>query len=215
MKVKVCGMRDTENIRGLLALNPDFVGFIFYDKSPRFVGDKLDEELVRSFPKNVKKVGVFVNATQATIIEKVRKYGLDYVQLHGEELPNFCRDLQLKGINVIKAFAVSEGFNFMMLNNYKPWCDFFLFDTKGENKGGNGLTFDWSILNRYDNEKPFILAGGIDSQNIEEVIKLKEERKLRMIGIDVNSKFEVAPALKDLDKVYELLRVLRPAEVEV
>ena len=212
MRIKVCGMRDAHNIEQLLELQPDYMGFIFYEKSARNVADELDEVLLKSFPKTTKKVGVFVNASAITILEKVKKYQLDYVQLHGEELPNFCKDLQLKGINIIKAFSLDENFNFAQLNNYKPWCDFFLFDAKGQNKGGNGITFDWSILERYDNEKPIFLAGGIDLENAEEALNMTG---LKIHAIDINSRFELSPAMKDVEKVQELMYILKPDLVEI
>ncbi len=212
MRIKVCGMRDAHNIEQLLELQPDYMGFIFYEKSARNVADELDEVLLKSFPKTTKKVGVFVNASAITILEKVKKYQLDYVQLHGEELPNFCKDLQLKGINIIKAFSLDENFNFAQLNNYKPWCDFFLFDAKGQNRGGNGITFDWSILERYDNEKPIFLAGGIDLENAEEAFNMTG---LKMHAIDINSRFELSPAMKNIEKVQELMYILKPDLVEV
>lgn len=213
MRLKICGMRDTENITDLLALQPDYMGFIFYEKSKRFVGEDLDEGLLKSFPINTKKVGVFVNSQPSYILEKVRKYQLDFVQLHGEELPDFCKNLRLKGVNIIKAFSVDENFNFSQLNNFKPWCDYFLFDTKGEQKGGNGIAFNWEILNRYDNEKPFFLAGGIDLENAEDAFGLSEKYKIH--AIDVNSKFEVEPALKDIEKLRELIGIIKPEMVEV
>jgi phosphoribosylanthranilate isomerase len=213
MRLKICGMRDTENITHLLALQPDYMGFIFYEKSKRFVGEELDEDLLKSFPMNTKKVGVFVNAQPAYILEKVRKYQLDFVQLHGEELPDFCKNLRLKGVNVIKAFSLDENFNFSQLNNFKPWCDYFLFDTKGEQKGGNGIAFNWEILNRYDNEKPFFLAGGIDLENADEAFSLSEKYKIH--AVDVNSKFEIEPALKDIEKLRELINIIKPELVEV
>ena len=212
MRIKVCGMRDAHNIEQLLELQPDYMGFIFYEKSARNVADELDEALLKSFPKTTKKVGVFVNASAITILEKVKKYQLDYVQLHGEELPNFCKDLQLKGINIIKAFSLDENFNFAQLNNYKPWCDFFLFDAKGQNRGGNGITFDWSILERYDNEKPIFLAGGIGLENAEEALNMTG---LKIHAIDINSRFELSPAMKDIEKVQELMYILKPDLVEV
>ncbi len=205
-------MRDAENIRQLLALQPDYMGFIFYEKSKRFVGTALDEELLRSFPKSVRKVGVFVNATQSYILEMVKKYQLDYVQLHGEELPDFCKNLRFKGINIIKAFSIDQNFYLGKLNNYKPYCDFFLFDTKGEQAGGNGIAFDWSLLNRYDNEKPFFLAGGISLDNAASVLELKH---LKIHAIDVNSKFELSPAMKDIDKLAALIKILKSEAVEL
>lgn len=209
MRLKVCGMRNSDNIKELLEFNPDYMGFIFYEKSSRFVGEELDEDLLKSFPNTVKKVGVFVNATQAYILDKVKKYALDYVQLHGEEMPDFCRNLKFKGVNIIKAFSVDNQFNFGKLLNFKPYCDYFLFDTKGDLKGGNGLTFDWSVLRRYDNDKPFFLAGGIDLDNAAQA---RELAGLKIHSLDVNSKFEISPALKDIDKLSELIKILKPTE---
>ncbi|MEA5405081.1 phosphoribosylanthranilate isomerase [Arcicella sp. DC2W] len=209
MRLKVCGMRNSDNIKELLELGPDYMGFIFYEKSSRFVGEELDEELLKSFPQSVKKVGVFVNATQAYILDKVKKYALDYVQLHGEEMPDFCRNLKFKGVNIIKAFSVDNQFNFGKLLNFKPYCDYFLFDTKGDLKGGNGITFDWSVLRRYDNDKPFFLAGGIDLDNAAQA---RELAGLKIHSLDVNSKFEIAPALKDIEKLSELMKIVKPTE---
>ncbi len=205
-------MREAENIRKLLALQPDYMGFIFYEKSSRFVGEELDEKLLKSFPFTTRKVGVFVNATAAYILEKTKKYELDYVQLHGEELPDFCKHLKHKGVNIIKAFSVDENFNFGKLQNYKPYCDFFLFDTKGEQRGGNGTAFDWSILDKYDNEKPFFLAGGIDLENAHNALEIKG---LKIHSLDVNSKFEISPALKDINKIEELMNIIKPAMAEL
>lgn len=210
MRIKVCGMRDADNIREVLALQPDYMGFIFFDKSPRYVGNDLDAELLRSFPKTTKKVGVFVNANIDYIVRMVKQYGLDFVQLHGDELPDYCRSLKFKGVNIIKAFAIDESFNFVKLNNYKPHCDYFLFDTKGAQPGGNGVAFDWGILRRYDNEKPFFLAGGIDLSNLEQVEMLEG---LRIHAVDVNSRFEQAPALKNTPLLQEFILRLNPAEV--
>ena len=212
MRIKVCGMRETENIRQVLALQPDYMGFIFYEKSSRFVGDELDEDLLKSFPFTTRKVGVFVNAPAAYILDMYKKYELDYVQLHGEELPDFCKNLKHKGVNIIKAFSVDKDFNFGKLQNYKPYCDFFLFDTKGDQKGGNGTTFDWNILNKYDNEKPFFLAGGIDSENAHQAIEIKG---LKIYSLDVNSKFEIKPGLKNIEKLEELMSIIKPEMAEL
>jgi phosphoribosylanthranilate isomerase len=211
MKVKVCGMRDSDNIRELLALAPDFMGFIFYDKSLRFVGEELDADLLKSFPRNVKKVGVFVNASPDYILRSVKKYDLQYVQLHGNETPDFCRNLRNRGVSIIKAFAVDESFNFSMINNYKPSCDFFLFDAKGDQFGGNGIAFDWNLMNRYDNEKPFFISGGIDASGLESLDKIKH---LKLYGVDVNSKVEMSPGLKDMGAVKTIIVGLKPIEEE-
>ena len=212
MRLKICGMREAENIRQLLTLQPDYMGFIFYEKSSRFVGEGLDEELLKSFPFTTRKVGVFVNSTASYILEMYKKYKLDYVQLHGEELPDFCKNLKHKGVNVIKAFSIDTDFNFGKLQNYKPYCDFFLFDTKGEQRGGNGKSFDWNILDKYDNEKPFFLAGGIDLENVHNALKITD---LKIHSLDVNSKFEISPALKNIDMLEELMSIIKPEMVEV
>ena len=132
--------------------------------------------------------------------------------MHGEELPDFCRNLKLKGVNIIKAFSVDENFYFGKLQNYKPYCDFFLFDTKGQERGGNGTTFDWSILNKYDNEKPFFLAGGIDLENAHKALEITN---LKVFSLDVNSKFEISPAVKNIQKLDELIKIIKPELVEV
>jgi phosphoribosylanthranilate isomerase len=209
MKLKVCGMRDVENIKALIELKPDFIGFIFYDKSPRFIGNDADVELINSIPREIRKVGVFVNATVDYILQNVRKYGLNYVQLHGNEMPDFCRNLRLKGVNIIKAFRVDNDFVFGQVNNYKPHFDFFLFDAKGDGYGGNGIAFDWSILKKYDNQKPYFLAGGISLENLD----VLETIIPKPYAMDVNSKFEIEPALKDIEKLEELLDKIRPIEV--
>ncbi len=205
MKLKVCGMRDAENIKALVELKPDFIGFIFYDKSPRFVGNNLDVELIQSIPREIRKVGVFVNATVDYILQNVKKYNLQYVQLHGNETPDFCKSLRLKGVNIIKAFRLDESFIFSQLNNYKPHVDFFLFDAKGEGYGGNGVTFDWTILKKYDNQKPYFLAGGISLDNLDELAGITP----KPYAFDVNSKFEVSPGVKDIEKIEELVKKMR------
>ncbi len=216
MKLKVCGMRESTNIKELIPLKPDFIGFIFYDKSPRYVGEGLDEKLIRAIPSSIKKVGVFVNSSPGYIMSMARQYDLQYVQLHGNELPDFCRILRQKGLNVIKAFSVDSSFNFAMLNNYKPFCDLFLFDTKGTQPGGNGVSFDWSILRKYDQEKPFLLSGGISLDNIDQLIELTHS--FRIYGIDINSCFEQEPGLKDIAQIQKLIdkiRVKQEEEIEM
>ena len=212
MKIKVCGMRQQGNIEELVALKPNFIGFIFYEKSPRFVGEELSEEYVKTIPKNIKKVGVYVNANPGYILDMVKKYDLQYAQLHGNEMPDICRSLRQKGVNIIKAFSIDEKFNFAMLNNYKSFCDLFLFDTKGIMPGGNGVPFDWKLLKKYDNEKPFFISGGIGLDNIEEIIALS--KTLPVYGIDVNSVFETEPGVKDISKLKELFGLVRIKEKE-
>ncbi|HEV7379986.1 MAG TPA: phosphoribosylanthranilate isomerase [Dyadobacter sp.] len=212
MKIKVCGMRQQGNIEELVALKPNFIGFIFYEKSPRFAGEELNEEYIRTIPNDIKKVGVFVNANPGYILDMVKKYNLQYAQLHGNEMPDMCRSLRQKGVNIIKAFSIDESFNFAMLNNYKSFCDLFLFDTKGDQPGGNGKAFDWNLLKKYDNEKPFFLSGGIGPDNIEEVIQLS--KSMPIYGIDVNSKYETEPGVKDISQLTTLFGLVRVKEEE-
>jgi len=202
VKLKVCGMRDSENIRQLIELQPNYIGFIFSDQSPRFVGEDLDQELLLSIPRQIRKVGIFVNSNFDFILKTVRKYGLDWVQLHGQETPEFCRQLRSKGIGIIKAFAMGADFNFRQLNNFKPHCDFFLFDTKGAAPGGNGQTFDWQLLGQYDNDKPFFLSGGFEIKHLDLLPKLSH---LNLHAIDINSRFEISPGMKDIAKIKELI----------
>ena len=205
-------MRDADNIQQLLAVGLDFVGFIFYDKSPRYVGEELDDALLKSFPREVRKVGVFVNASPDYVLRMMKKYDLHYAQLHGNETPDVCRNLRNRGVSIIKAFAVDAAFNFSMVHNYKPFCDFFLFDTKGENAGGNGVPFDWTILNRYDNEKPFFISGGIGPDTIDALDGLKH---LKLYGIDLNSKVELEPARKDIEAIRGIVQKVKPVDEKV
>lgn len=211
MKIKVCGMRDAANLMQVAELSPDFVGFIFYDQSPRFVGEILDADVVKALPRSIRKVGVFVNASPDYILKAIRKYDLQYVQLHGNENPDVCRSLRMKGANIIKAFRLDATFNFSMLNNYKPQCDFFLFDSKGDHPGGNGVQFDWDLLKQYDNDKPFFISGGIGLDNIDQIEQLKG---MKLYGVDVNSMVETAPAVKDVEKLKMLIDRVRPIEEE-
>ena len=198
MKLKVCGMRDSQNIRELLLLNPDYMGFIFYEKSPRNVGEVLDDVLLKSFPESVQKVGVFVNASLDFVKEKVARYGLQLVQLHGDESPAYVADLFAVGIRVMKVFSVGDEFDFKQLGQYNPFVEYFLFDTKGKARGGNGEVFNWELLKGYDQKIPFFLSGGIDLENVDELEKLET---MNIHAIDVNSKFELEPGLKSIEKV--------------
>ncbi len=205
MQLKICGMKNPQNITDIAALNPDYLGFIFYEKSKRYVGEDFDEAATYHLPKGIKKIGVFVNASMEYVLSKVKRYDLDLVQLHGEETPEFCRALQMKNITIIKVFAVGQTFDFSILEPYKPHCDYFLFDTKGKEKGGNGVTFNWDVLKAYDNEKPFFLSGGL---NLENIGKVKELGDLNILAIDVNSGFETEPGLKDVESIRRLMKMM-------
>ncbi|MEN8122689.1 MAG: phosphoribosylanthranilate isomerase [Bacteroidota bacterium] len=205
LKLKVCGMKYPDNIRQLVKLQPDFIGFIFYDKSKRFVDNDLDISCL-SIPESIKKTGVFVNSSINDVTEKVKKYKLDLVQLHGNESPEFCMELKNSGIKITKAFQMDEDFYFDILSDYESVCDYFLFDTKTKQYGGSGNKFDWQLLEKYNNEKPFFLSGGIDLDDVEEIKKLKE---LNIYAIDINSKFEIRPAEKDINKIMTFMKALR------
>ena len=204
MKLKVCGMRQSENIQRLLQLEPDYMGFIFYGKSPRNAEGILNEELLKEFPNTTKKVGVFVNAPIQELKEKVGQYKLDYVQLHGDESVEYVGELFAIGIKVIKVFSVGQEFDFNQLKPYKGLVDFFLFDTKGKERGGNGEVFNWEVLHNYPYDVPYFLSGGIDLENVEEVTNIK----VQPYAIDVNSKFELEPGLKDIDELRELKKLM-------
>ncbi|MDR7210425.1 phosphoribosylanthranilate isomerase [Flavobacterium piscis] len=195
MKIKICGMKYPDNILEVGALLPDYMGFIFWEKSARFFDGEIP-----NLPDTIKKVGVFVNESVENIVAKINKYNLQAVQLHGKESVEFCQDLRNKintKIEVIKVFSVGDDFDFDVLKPFENVCDYFLFDTKGKLPGGNGTTFDWKILEKYKSEKPFFLSGGI---GIEEIPTIKN-LKLPIYAIDVNSRFEIEPGLKNINLV--------------
>jgi phosphoribosylanthranilate isomerase len=203
LKLKVCGMRDSSNIAELAGLKPDFMGFIFYPPSKRFAGE-LDEKALAELGNEIKRVGVFVNAPVNEIIEKVKKYRLDAVQLHGDEMPEVCSILKENGLTVIKVFSVADTLP-ENLNEYKPYVDYFLFDTKTEGYGGSGKKFSWEVLKDYDNEIPLILSGGIGPDSADEIRNLKG---LNLYGVDINSRFETEPGLKDVKLVEDFKKKL-------
>lgn len=200
MKLKICGMKYQANIQEVAALQPDYLGFIFYEKSPRFCNDELPE-----IPNTIAKVGVFVNAPLSEILNKIKAYNLQLVQLHGEESPEICEVLRLINIKVIKTFSIEDTFDFETLRPYETVCDYFLFDTKGKHYGGNGTTFNWEILKKYPSQKPFFLSGGI---GLEEISKLKQ-LNLPIYAVDVNSKFETEPGLKNSNACKKIIQILK------
>ena len=206
MKIKVCGMRTQSNIEELVKLKPDYIGFIFYPKSKRFIGEKIPDEIQSLIPVYIQKVGVFVDEPFNNLLEKFKSNKLDMIQLHGSELPDYCERLRKLDIPVIKVFSIDAAFNFESVKPYNPFCDFYLFDTATELRGGSGLKFDWKKLDQYKDDKPFFLSGGIqssDAQNIKDIT----HRQLH--AIDVNSGFEIEPGIKDIPKLKSFIEELR------
>lgn len=203
-------MKFSENILEIEQLQPDFMGFVFYEKSPRFYSEEAIPEM-----NAVKKVGVFVNASEREIIEKTTKYGLDLVQLHGNESADFCKNLKdvfLENkleVEIIKAFSVDENFDFGALKTYEENTHYFLFDTKGKLYGGNGTVFNWQILKNYTLKKPYFLSGGIGISEINQLKTfLKTPESKYCFAIDGNSKFETEPGLKDKIVLKEFKKAL-------
>ncbi len=204
MKIKVCGMRDPANIREVAALHPDLLGFIFYSRSPRYVVEGIQEAL-NAVPEPIIKTGVFVNEDTDTIDQLIEAHGLDAVQLHGAESPEVCAALHDR-VKVIKAFGVNEQFDMQVLEPYVGAVDHFLFDTKTEAHGGSGVTFDWRVLDRYKLEVPFFLSGGLSLENLESVKNLQHPA---FYGVDLNSRFETGPGIKDIDRLRKAFEILR------
>lgn len=202
MKLKVCGMKYLNNMEAVAKLRPDFLGFIFYDKSSRYFNGDLPY-----LPEAIKKVGVFVNENLETLQSLIKEQKLDVVQLHGQESPEYCS--QLENAEIIKVFSIKDTFNFSVLLPYEEVCDYYLFDTKGKLPGGNGYTFNWNVLKDYPSTKPFFLSGGI---GLKEVEKLKDfidsPASKYCYSLDVNSKFEINPGVKNINELekfkYEL-----------
>lgn len=199
MKLKICGMKYPDNILEVGSLLPDYMGFIFWEKSARYF-----DGVLPNLPQSIKKTGVFVNTSQEDILAKVSQYDLQAVQLHGNESVAFCQELKYtlaKNIEIIKVFSVDSTFDFDKLKPFESVCDYFLFDTKGKLPGGNGTTFDWKVLEKYPSQKPFFLSGGIGLDEIDLVNEILKT-DLPIYAIDVNSKFEIEAGLKNKEELH-------------
>jgi len=203
LKIKICGMCDVENIREVSAFQPDYMGFIFYEKSPRFVGR--DFVIPSQIPAEINRVGVFVNQTMQFVIDTMNRLQLDNAQLHGDESVEYCEELKSHGVKIIKVFRVDEDFDFGTTTQFESVADFFLFDTNGKLYGGNAIPFDWTLLNQYNQEVPFFLSGGIQSENIEKLTNIKS---LNIHAIDINSGVEDKPGFKNINKISEIINQL-------
>ncbi len=214
LKIKICGMKQPKNISEVAELQPDYMGFIFYEKTPRY----FEAEIPQLSP-GIKKTGVFVNASVDYILEKVKKNKLQTVQLHGGESAEFCQELKIifagmDRMEIIKVFSVKEEFDFSELQEFEESVDYFLFDTKGKTKGGTGETFNWELLKDYPSSTPFFLSGGIGPEEVDDIKKLQKHFEQQgkpevFYAVDVNSKFELEPGMKDpnlLQKFSEKLK---------
>nr|WP_299345602.1 phosphoribosylanthranilate isomerase [Allomuricauda sp.] len=219
MKLKVCGMK--YNPKEVAELQPDYLGFIFWEPSSRYFEGDIPE-----LPSEIKKIGVFVDAPLEEVLDKIKTYQLDGVQLHGNESPEYCKYLrhaelvsashvgipklvQNDALEIIKVFSIKDDFDFSILKDYEAFCDYFLFDTKGKLPGGNGYTFDWSILKNYPSTKPFFLSGGIGLDEAEKLQSFLASPASRYChAIDVNSRFETEPGLKNIEKLKTFKKLL-------
>lgn len=207
MKIKVCGLREAGNIEAVAALKPDFMGFIWYSQSPRYVY-RLPEKVLNALPENIIKTAVFVNENMDVIKAMIKQFDFNAVQLHGDESPAFCEELR-EQVQVLKAFGMDEHFDFDKLRDYAGKVDYFLFDTKTEKYGGSGKIFNWELLNEYKLDVPFILSGGISLEHLEEIKKIKHPA---LYGVDLNSRFEMAPGLKSIEKLKKAFALLKTAD---
>ncbi len=205
MIIKVCGMREAENIREVACTGINWMGFIFYAGSPRYVINA-NRDIPATSHCPLIKVGVFVNETAEYMIKTAKKYQLDYLQLHGNESPELCRMLHSKGYKLIKVFSVASPDDLIATRDYEGLTDYFLFDTKCIGYGGSGISFDWSVLYNYKGKTPFLLSGGISPESLDE---LKHFTHPMLAGVDLNSGFEIAPAIKDAGKIALFTQSLR------
>lgn len=203
LKIKICGMRDAANILELAAIKPDYMGFIYYEGSPRFVGKDFQAP---ELDVNIKRVGVFVNQTLEFVLGEVERNKLEAVQLHGTESPDFGTAIKSQGIEVIKAFSIDSDFDFEQTRDYQSVANYFLFDTKGKNFGGTGVTFDWSLLKKYIGSTPFFLSGGLSEKNIAQVASIQHPS---LYAVDVNSGVEDSPGIKNTQMIRKLVEALK------
>ncbi len=204
MIVKVCGMRDADNIKEVESLGVDWMGFIFYPRSSRYVG----EEAPAYLPAKCKRVGVMVNASLEEIIRRQSQFALDFIQLHGDESPQFCASVKerVPNVKLIKVFHIKDKSDLNAVGKYDGVADCFLFETKAGVYGGSGMKFDWDLLDSYHGDVPFLITGGIGVDDAESISRLSHPR---FAGVDINSRFEISPAVKDVDLIREFLSRLK------
>jgi len=203
LKIKVCGMKFTENREKVEQLPVDLLGYIFYPPSKRFVGKKADKGLFKS---DKPKVAVFVNESVNTVLQLAEKWSFEFIQLHGNENQQTCEILKKQGLKIIKAFSVNEQFSFASTKNFSDVSDYFLFDTKTKLHGGSGKKFNWKILEKYVGKTPFFLSGGIGPDDAEPIKELEHEQ---FLGIDINSGFEDEPGAKNIEKLKRFIQQVK------
>ena len=199
-------MKYPKNINDVGELEPDYMGFIFYQNSKRFVGEDFPSKSFKKLPKSIKKVGVFVNQSLERMLEIHNKYSFDTFQLHGNESVETCANLKEKGVEIIKVFMVDNDFDFEQTKPYESVCDFYLFDTKTDNYGGSGVAFNWEILENYTQTKPFFLSGGLGLHNYNQIKKIEHSL---LIGLDFNSRLEDDKHKKIIEEVSEIINSIR------
>jgi phosphoribosylanthranilate isomerase len=205
IQLKICGLKFQENIKQVTAIEPDYAGFIFYKNSARYVGEHFPAESLRNIRNTIKKVGVFVNEALDNVINISNKYKLDFVQLHGDETPEYCSHLQ-QITGIIKTFGIDEHFDFSACRRYEKYCTYFLFDTATPSYGGSGKSYNRNLLQRYQSDTPFFLSGGV---GLEEVRSIQDLHHEMMLGIDVNSKFESSIGYKNIEQLQKLKSKLK------
>lgn len=204
MKVKICGMRDAQNIGEITALKPDYMGFIFYEPSPRnCIG--LDSSIIASLPNEIEPVMVSVDMKEDEVVSIAERYGFRTLQLHGKESPEACSRLRSRGFKIIKAIGMHSAESLKSLKKYEGEVDLFLLDTFTQSKGGSGKKFNWNTLYEYNLGEPFILSGGIGPNDAESIL---EVRHPKFEGIDLNSRFEYSPGIKDIQLLQRFLTEL-------
>ena len=202
IKLKICGMKDAANIKAVAELHPDYMGFIFYKNSPRYVGD--DFALTES--EVAEPVGVFVNEEKGNILKRLKAINSNMAQLHGNEKPSDCDELRSRGITVVKVFSVDDNFDFASTREYEDVADYFLFDTKGKLHGGNATTFNWRKLEEYNQNIPFFLSGGLNADNLQQIRILDD---MNLYAVDLNSGVEDSPGFKNIDKIKNIISCLK------
>jgi phosphoribosylanthranilate isomerase len=212
IRVKICGMCEPSNVAEIAEAKPDFLGFIFYRRSQRYVGEEAENTLFAKVPAGIIRTGVFLNENNNTIMSIAIRTGLEMIQLHGNETTASCNELKSAGLTIVKAFNIGEDFDFKDLEKYNSACDFFLFDTKSSLYGGSGKKFDWRKLEEYSMDKPFFLSGGIGPDDADAV---KSVVNRGLFAVDINSRFEITPGIKDPGKVRKFIKDIKSVSHEL